>query len=83
MERYPQELININVTPDAKVRFYTDPNVTKVIKEAELQLGDNGRIVVRASGTEPLIRVMVEGKNAEQIKRIADDSAKSIRKYLI
>ena len=83
MERYPQELININVTPDAKVRFYTDPNVTKVIKEAELQLGDNGRIVVRASGTEPLIRVMVEGKNAEQIKRIADDSVKSIRKYLI
>jgi phosphoglucosamine mutase len=83
MERYPQELINVKVSPETKVRFYTDPIISQAIKEAENHLGESGRIVVRASGTEPLIRVMAEGKNFVQIKSTASYIADIIRKRLI
>ncbi len=71
MKRYPQTMINIRVAQEGKLRFYTDPDVKTAIEDAKKELGKNGRIVVRPSGTEPLLRVMVEGENEEQIQLLA------------
>ncbi len=67
----PQAAENVSVTPEGKLMFYTDRQIGKAIDEAKKELGKDGRIVVRPSGTEPLIRVMVEGSDKEQIESIA------------
>ncbi len=82
MEKYPQVLVNIHVAPDGKLRFYTDPHVKMAIEEAEATLGDEGRIVVRPSGTEPLLRVMVEGRDNASIHEIAETVAETLRERL-
>lgn len=58
---YPQILHNVVITEDKKGRWDKTPAITDVIKRAEKSLGDNGRVLVRESGTEPLLRVMIEG----------------------
>lgn len=82
MERYPQTMVNVHVTPDGKVAFYTDPKVKKAIDTATKALNGNGRILVRPSGTEPLLRVMVEGQDPEQIRKLANDIAEVIKEEL-
>lgn len=82
MERAPQELINLKVSADGKLRFYTDPDIKAVIKKAEADLSETGRLVVRPSGTEPLIRVMTEGSDRELIVKVAHEVADAIMKAL-
>lgn len=82
MERYPQTMVNVRVTPDGKVAFYTDPKVKKAIDAATKALNSNGRVLVRPSGTEPLLRVMVEGQDLEQIRKLANDIAEVIKEEL-
>lgn len=67
MTTYPQVLLNIRVKDKTA---YEQEAVQEAIKKAEAELGDSGRILVRASGTEPLIRVMAEGPNQEQLETI-------------
>jgi phosphoglucosamine mutase len=50
-----------------------DASVTRVIEDGSRKLGDGGRLVVRASGTEPVIRVMAEGDNLDLVERIVDN----------
>ena len=83
MEKYPQTMINVRVSAFGKARFAEDDEIALAIRESEQELGDEGRVLVRVSGTEPLIRVMVEGKDKEQIERIADDIAQVVRARLI
>ena len=72
---YPQILLNVaGVTP----QVLTDPAVLGAIAAAEAELGDRGRVLVRASGTEPLVRVMVEGDQAELIDRLARGIAEAV-----
>ena len=71
MTRYPQTMINLRISADGKLAFYSDPEVATAIEEAKAELGKTGRIVVRPSGTEPLIRVMVEGLDQARIESIA------------
>ncbi len=71
MRRAPQVMRNLRTTAEGKLRFYTDTEIARAIKEAEAMLGDSGRIVVRPSGTEPLIRVMAEGDEEDAIRRAA------------
>ncbi len=82
MTRYPQTMVNLTISAEGKIAFYTDKEVNDKIDEAKALLGRSGRIVVRPSGTEPLIRVMVEGSDVEQIEAIANDVASVITERL-
>ena len=55
----------------------------RAIEKAEKELGDTGRVLVRVSGTEPLVRVMLEGEDKEQIGILAEDIAEVVRERLI
>jgi phosphoglucosamine mutase len=82
MARYPQVMVNVSVKPEGKLRFYTDEEVKKVVEEAKAKLGASGRIIVRPSGTEPLLRIMVEGENESYIQTLADSVADVVRERL-
>jgi len=77
LNRYPQVQINVRVSNTAN--WDHPPRVRAALSNAENQIRGNGRIIVRASGTEPLIRLMVEGKEITLIERIAKELAESIR----
>ena len=68
MTKYPQLLVNVRVL--TKAGWETNAAIQDAIREAEEELGSNGRILVRPSGTEPLIRVMAEGPNQEQLDEL-------------
>ncbi|MBQ8300057.1 MAG: phosphoglucosamine mutase [Clostridia bacterium] len=82
MNKYPQVSINVVVTADAKVKFYTNPVMKKAIEDAKAKLGDKGRIVVRPSGTEPKIRVMVECSEESLMNEVANEVAGVVEKEL-
>ena len=73
METYPQVMINVPISKSDKLQAM--PNVAAAVKSAEAVLGDSGRVLLRASGTEPLIRVMVEGQDETQVSKIAEQLA--------
>jgi phosphoglucosamine mutase len=78
LKKYPQVIVNIKVNekkPLEKIK-----NVQKIIKESEKILGDEGRFLIRYSGTEMKCRVMAEGKDEELIKRLANNIANVIKK---
>jgi phosphoglucosamine mutase len=76
MKKYPQVLLNVRVAR----RFdpLTEPEVARMVGEVELRLKGRGRIVLRPSGTEPVIRVMVEGSDAALVKQGAKDIAAAV-----
>ena len=80
MDKYPQVLVNVNVTKEGKTSFGEDAEINVLIKKYEEELNGDGRILIRDSGTENLIRVMIEGKNTEEISRMANDIADLINK---
>ena len=82
MTKYPQTMINLTVSAEGKLAYYTDETVKESIENARKILGDDGRIVVRPSGTEPLIRVMVEGKDMDTIEDVAKNVASVIMERL-
>lgn len=82
MTKAPQTVINLTVSANGKRLFYTDAAIKKAIDEATEELGAIGRIVVRPSGTEPLIRVMVEGNDGDLIDKIAKRVASIIESRL-
>ena len=77
MSKFPQQLINV------KIAQKSDPMQNEIIvaavKDAESLLGERGRVLLRASGTEPVIRVMVEGESQQQITRICQQLAEQVR----
>jgi len=80
MQKYPQVLINIKATK--KVNPDTDGTIQKAVRAVEEKLGDKGRVLLRASGTEPLIRVMVEGEHADLVKNYALQLAEDVKKAI-
>lgn len=82
MERMPQVLINVKVSAEGKLAFYNDKEIKAEIKRVTDILGDRGRILVRVSGTEPLVRVMLEGENLEEIQSLAEEAAQVVRERL-
>ncbi len=82
MERYPQILINVKIANDGKSRFSTDIEIKNSINRISDILSGRGRILVRASGTEPLVRVMLEGEDIEEITKLANEMAEVVRERL-
>jgi len=80
MTRYPQTMVNLKVSKEGKLAFFTDSEINAKIEEVKETLGKSGRILVRPSGTEPLIRIMVEGMDTAQIEALANDVAEVIIK---
>jgi phosphoglucosamine mutase len=78
METFPQVLKNVRTAKKLQVNLV--PGLSKTIKAMEKKLGTDGRILVRPSGTEPLLRVMVEGKDADTINTMADELCELIQK---
>lgn len=79
MERFPQVMVNVRVAPEVKKSFREDARVKRAIEAGEKELADSGRIIVRASGTEPLVRVMIEGENFDRINQLAVEIAEEIK----
>jgi phosphoglucosamine mutase len=80
MKKYPQVLVNVRLTE----MINPDDNMAlqKSVRAVEEKLGDKGRVLLRASGTEPLIRVMVEGENAETVNNFAQQLAEDVKKAI-
>lgn len=75
MERFPQTLVNAKVPNEYKDSLMNNEVILEEIQKAEKILDDEGRVLVRPSGTEPLVRVMIEGKNLAQIQGFAQKIA--------
>jgi phosphoglucosamine mutase len=80
MTRLPQVLVNVGGVDKARVS--TDAAVAAAVRDAESELGSSGRVLLRPSGTEPVVRVMVEAADAEQAQQVADRLAKVVESSL-
>ena len=78
MQFYPQKIINVEVLDNFNLDSH--PEIDEAISDAETKLGSRGRVVLRLSGTEPLIRVMVEGENEANVIASANSLADFVRK---
>ena len=79
MKKYPQAQVNVKVCNEKKALYQEDSEILNEINSIKEKLGDNGRIVVRASGTEPLIRIMLEGESQSDLEKMANKLAKLIK----
>ncbi|HEX3962614.1 MAG TPA: phosphoglucosamine mutase [Trebonia sp.] len=79
MPRYPQVLINV---PGDKNRAMGDPQVAEAVKLAAAELGESGRVLLRPSGTEPAVRVMVEAQTSDVADRVANQLAEVVRQAI-
>ncbi|MGZ4155235.1 MAG: phosphoglucosamine mutase, partial [Actinomycetota bacterium] len=77
MRKFPQALVNVPV--EHKERLDADEAIGGAIAEARRRLDGSGRVLVRASGTEPLVRVMVEAESEDLARRLADELAAVVR----
>ncbi len=83
MKVYPQVLINVRVTPEGKQKYNNDEYIISAVQQAEMELMGEGRVLVRVSGTEPLIRVMLEGSDIEKITVLGNRIADVVRERLM
>lgn len=83
MQVFPQVLVNVRVSDFGKARFPRDKEIKNAIAAAEKELGNDGRVLVRVSGTEPLVRVMLEGKDEEKINILAQEIAQVVKERLL
>ena len=82
IEDYPQLLVNVKITETGKNKWDKNEAILAAIKEAETAMGDSGRVLVRESGTEPLVRVMLEGKSAGDVDHWTNKIADVVREQL-
>lgn len=78
METYPQVMVNVKVLSPSRAALLDDARVKESVEAARRELADDGRVLLRPSGTEPLIRVMVEGRDTAEIHRLADAIAHTV-----
>lgn len=77
MTKYPQTLINVPTRQ--KINLDESASIQDAVRQVEQQLGNRGRVLLRASGTEPLIRVMVEGEDTHETAALAEEIASAVR----
>jgi Phosphomannomutase len=76
MTRYPQVLINVPLPFKVDLDSYDE--IKQAVQAAEEELGESGRVLLRPSGTEPVVRVMVEGRVASDVERICNRIATAV-----
>ena len=79
MTRHPQVLVNVDIPDEEWALVASSEQLISAVKEAAVELGQRGRIVLRPSGTEPVVRVMVEDDDGDQAKRLAQQLADTVR----
>ena len=79
---FPQVLVNAKVSSEKKYDYFEDKEIQEEIKKIEEEFSDNGRVLIRTSGTEPLVRVMIEGSDEKYIKEKAQNLANLIENKL-
>jgi phosphoglucosamine mutase len=77
MTKYPQTLVNVEMSE--RIDIDQDETIQAAVRDAESVLAETGRVLLRPSGTEPLIRVMVEGQDDSQVQRVARELAEVVR----
>jgi len=77
---YPQVLLNVRVRE--RVDLQSVPAIAKTIQGVEARVADQGRLLVRYSGTEPLLRVMLEGRDENEIRELAQEIVDVVKKHL-
>lgn len=82
MRVYPQVLINVRVSDEGKKKYNNDEYIISAVQQAEMELNGEGRVLVRVSGTEPLIRVMLEGSDIDMITRLGNEIADVVKERL-
>ena len=82
MQVYPQVLINVKVSAEGKKKYNNDEYIIAATQKAEMELMGDGRVLVRVSGTEPLVRVMLEGKDKDHIQRLGEEIAQVVKERL-
>lgn len=80
MDRYPQHLVNVRIKERKSLDAF--PEIAHTAKQVEAKLGNRGRLLIRPSGTEPLIRVMVEGKDEKLVVELAEETAATIERAM-
>lgn len=79
---YPQVLKNAKIKNEHKTTYMNDPEICSQIEKLEAAMAGEGRVLIRPSGTEPLVRVMIEGKDQEHITKLAEELAELLTKRL-
>ena len=82
VKKYPQTLVNAKVNSDKKYDYDKDAQIKEAIAKLEREFAGNGRVLIRPSGTEPLVRVMIEGEDQAYISQKANEIAKLIEEKL-
>ena len=82
VKKYPQTLVNAKVDSNKKYDYEKDKEIKSAIEKLEKEFAGNGRVLIRPSGTEPLVRVMIEGEDQDYISKKANEIAKLIEKKL-
>lgn len=82
MQVYPQVLINVKVSAEGKKKYNNDEYIIAATQKAEMELMGDGRVLVRVSGTEPLVRVMLEGKDINHIQKLGEQIAEVVKERL-
>lgn len=82
MQKYPQIMINVPVSASAREQFSDSENINRALRDVENELNGQGRVILRPSGTEPLIRVTLEGSDSTLVERLANQLADTVRAEL-
>jgi phosphoglucosamine mutase len=80
MKKYPQKMINVSIS--GRVNLDDFPAVADAVARVESQLGERGRVLLRPSGTEPMVRVMVEGEDSTEVEQLCSGLAAEVEKAL-
>lgn len=80
MQKLPQTMINVHMAK--RIDLDTDPVIQQAVADVEQKLAGSGRVLLRASGTEPVVRVMIEGQSRQQVKALAQELAQAVEKAL-
>ena len=82
MTKFPQTMINVPVSADGPAKMEGSERIKKAVHEIEQQMNGEGRVILRPSGTEPLIRVTLEGRDEQVVQQLAEQLAQTVREEL-